>query len=377
MDKIVYIALEHRFFSYKGELYTKLSFPYNYWSDYLTFFDKVVVVARVQEVSFIDSSYSKVSGDSVDFFAMPYYVGVKEFIHSFPHLIFKSFNVVKSGNKFILRSGNISNLLWFWLMLRRKKYLREYPGNIYEGVVGFSGNSFKARILGRFLDNLAKLQAKYSCANSFVSQYCKDLYSSRKPSYIFSSFNSDEIDAYKTEFNSSDKKQIVSVGRIEGEKGHEDLIEAFSRITTEATLHIIGSGSRLDMLKKLSTERNLDIKFYGAITNREELFNLLASMDLFVIPSHTEGMPRSLLEAMTIGLPCIGSNVGGIPEVLDSKSIFEPKNITQCAQLIDKTLSNKDILLQMSERNKDFISNNYSNKVLKLKRIAFWSELYK
>src|SRR5690554_6234867 len=164
MDKIVYIALEHRFFSYKGELYTKLSFPYNYWSDYLTFFDKVVVVARVQEVSFIDSSYSKVSGDSVDFFAMPYYVGVKEFIHSFPHLIFKSFNVVKSGNKFILRSGNISNLLWFWLMLRRKKYLREYPGNIYEGVVGFSGNSFKARILGRFLDNLAKLQAKYSCA---------------------------------------------------------------------------------------------------------------------------------------------------------------------------------------------------------------------
>lgn len=377
MTKTGYISLEHRFFSYKGELYTKLSFPYSYWEDYLAFFDKVVIVARVQEVPLIDSSYSKVTGDSVVFFAMPYYVGVKQFILTLPRLILKSFKLVKTGDKFILRSGNISNLLWFWLMLSRKKYLREYPGNIYEGVVGFSGNNLKTRILGRFLDSFAKLQAKYSCANSFVSQYCKNLYSSEKPSYIFSSFNSDEIGAYKTDFNSSAKKQIVSVGRIEGEKGHRDLIEAFSRITTEATLHIIGSGSRLDMLKKLSTDRNLDIKFYGAITNREELFNLLASMDLFVIPSHTEGMPRSLLEAMAIGLPCIGSNVGGIPEVLDSGSIFEPKNITQCAQLIDKSLSNKDMLLQMSERNKDFINNNYSNEVLKSKRIAFWSELYK
>lgn len=377
MNKNVYVALEHRFYEFEGELYTKLSFSYNYWKDYLSFFDKVVVVARVKKINYIDGCYSKVSGPRVSFVGIPYYVGIKEFVFKFPRLFVKSKNIVKAGDYFILRSGNVCNLLWVWIVINRKRYLREYPGNIYEGVVGFSGGSFTSRILGRVLDRFAKLQAKRSCANSFVSQYCNDIYSSNKPSYIFSSFNSDEIKVSKNGINKDNKKNVISIGRLEGEKGHEDLINAFSLITNNATLHIVGEGTHFNALKSLATKKNIDIKFYGAITNRDELFRLLSSMDLFVIPSHTEGMPRSLLEAMAVGLPCVGSCVGGIPEVLEEEYTFEPKKIEQCAKLLDNVLSSDSLMKEMSDRNKGYIESNFSNESLQHKRIAFWSELYK
>ncbi|MDC9498772.1 MULTISPECIES: glycosyltransferase family 4 protein [unclassified Pseudoalteromonas] len=377
MNKRVYVGLEHRFYNYQGELYSKLAFSYPYWKDYLSFFDEVVIVARVKKVEEWDDRFVIVSGESVTFRALPHYLGVKDFILSLSSLLSKSREIVKEGDNFILRTGNVSSLLWLWIVLSRKKYLREYPGNVYEGVVGFSGGSFPYKILGYFLHKFAGFQARQSCANSFVSESCKKLYESNKASYIFSSFNSDEINYTKNNKTGIGEKNIVSVGRLEGEKGHVDLLASLSRTKVNIVAHIIGDGSQADNLKKFAKENKLNVKFYGAITEREYLFKLLSEMDAFILPSHTEGMPRSLLEAMAIGLPCIGTNVGGIPEVLDKKFLFEVKNIEQCSALLDLVLSDEKLMSNMSNRNKNYITKNYSNQALQEKRIAFWSELYK
>lgn len=79
-----------------------------------------MIVGRVQEVSNIDSIYSLLTGEHISFIAMPYYVGFKEFILTAPRLVWKSMIVAKRGDNFILRSGNISNLLWFWIILIKK-----------------------------------------------------------------------------------------------------------------------------------------------------------------------------------------------------------------------------------------------------------------
>ncbi|CAH7459009.1 Glycos_transf_1 domain-containing protein [Vibrio chagasii] len=373
--KRITVALEHRFFSFNGMVYTKLSFPYLYWKDYLSYFDEVKVVARVKNISEIDSSYIRVDGDRVEVISMPYYVGIKEFIFNFHKLFYKSFRVVKGSESLLLRSGNISNLLWPFAILTKTPYLREYPGNVKEGVRGFGGESLFIRFISNILDRYARVQAKYSKANSYVSEYCRALYPSNNRGYVFSSFNSDEILIKKIK-NKNDPIRLISVGRLEGEKGHLDLIDAIPLIGLDVEVIIVGDGSQRPHLESHSNNLGLNVNFLGAITDRELLFELIASSDVFVIPSHTEGMPRSLLEAMTIGLPCIGSSVGGIPEVLEEKMLFSPKNPKSCAKKILELISSDEIIEEQELRNLNFINDNYSKQALDEKKVNFWSELY-
>lgn len=375
--KEISVSLEHRFYFYNGDLYTKLSFPYSYWEDYLLYFDQVNIIARAKMVESIDSSYKKVNGAGVTFTPMPYYIGVKEFVLSLPKLIYNAYSAVKGSKGLLLRSGNISNLIWLFAILLRVPYLREYPGNIKQGIVGFGGDKLAIRAIALVLDYMARIQARYSKANSYVSEYCKGLYPSHKPSYVFSSFNADEIKIRK-KLVEDDSVKIISVGRVEGEKGHKDLIDAISTLELDLDLEliIVGDGTQRKSLEEYSKSLGVNASFLGSITDRKCLFELMSLSSIFVIPSHTEGMPRALLEAMTIGLPCIGSSVGGIPEVLDKEMLFLPSSPKLCAGLLSTLILNKELSTRQGERNYNFIQKNYSKKNLDEEKIKFWSELY-
>lgn len=373
--KYVTVCLEHRFFEYNDNLYTSLAFPYFYWQDYLNYFDKVIIVARVKKISKIEDGMTKVSGKNVDFIPLPYYIGVKEFLKKFPSLTFALLKVAKSNSHFLLRSGNSTNILFFFLLLLNKPYIREYPGNIKEGVIGFAGESFKVKILASILDAIAKVQSRFSKANSFVSQYCCNLYGSHKANFIFSSFKASEIAVVKNNYEIKDSINIVSVGRLEGEKGHINMLKSIKSLPN-FQVHIIGDGNQRDNLEKYAAENNIDAIFYGSVTDREKLFKIFREADLFLIPSFTEGMPRALLEAMTIGLPCVGTNVGGIPEVLESKSLYEPNDIQTLQKMLIELSTNESQRSRMGERNKLFIEKNYSDAALSERKQKFWSKLY-
>ena len=264
------------------------------------------------------------------------------------------------------------------LIILRKPYLREYPGNIEEGIIGFAGNSFKIRVLAKFLHFIARVQGKFSKANSFVSEYCKNLYASNKPSYIFSSFKESEINQSKKDYSIMGNFKIVSVGRLEGEKGHINLLKAVSQLENndQYEVHIIGDGGQRENLEKFSKDNALTVFFYGSVTDRDYLFHLLQQSDVFVIPSLTEGMPRALLEAMTIGLPCIGSNVGGIPEVLSSEILYEPEDVEQLKKLLKGINNSQELREEAARVNQELIRKLYSDEVLQIRKHEFWSRVY-
>lgn len=375
--KHIAVCLEHRFYEYKGNLYTKLSFSYAYWKDYLSFFDKVTVIARAQKVEKLDSGMVLVTGENVNYESLPYYLGLKQFILKFIPLFLVILKISFKYKYFLLRSGNSTNILAFILIFLNKPYLREYPGNIEEGIIGFAGSSLKVRILAKFLNFIAKIQGRFSRANSFVSTYCQILYGSQKPSYIFSSFKQSEITEFKKNYDIGKKLKVITLGRLEGEKGHINLLKAIAAQNISLfELHIIGDGGQRENLENFSKKHNIDVKFYGSITNREQIFTLLANADVFVIPSLTEGMPRALLEAMTVGLPCIGSNVGGIPEVLASELLYEANNIKGLQDLLAKMYESKDFRLDTAAKNQKVITDLYSDEVLQAKKHEFWSQVY-
>ena len=94
-------------------------------------------------------------------------------------------------------------------------------------------------------------------------------------------------------------------------------------------------------------------------------------MDLYIQPSLQEGLPRAMIEAMSVGMPIIGSNAGGIPELIDKNCIFKKKNVNEIMSIIKKI--DNEFLVAQSQKNylnsKKFDKNSLNNK-----RNAFYKE---
>jgi glycosyltransferase involved in cell wall biosynthesis len=114
---------------------------------------------------------------------------------------------------------------------------------------------------------------------------------------------------------------IVYFGRMTRGKGVDLLIQAFSRLVRDypyARLSLIGSGERLPLLRELVNELHLSdrVQFTGWLQG-EALFSRLITHDLCCLPSFSEGLPSSILEAMSIGLPVVATDVGGVSEIIE------------------------------------------------------------
>lgn len=120
-----------------------------------------------------------------------------------------------------------------------------------------------------------------------------------------------------SEFTNCEHKKFLYVGRLEIAKGVLELVEAacdWSQAGMQYELRIVGSGP----LEQELRERSLppEITLVGQIDDQETLNNEYAAADVFLFPTHHEGFPRSLVEAMSHGLLIFTTMVGGIPGVM-------------------------------------------------------------
>ncbi len=114
----------------------------------------------------------------------------------------------------------------------------------------------------------------------------------------------------------SNPRRIVATSQLNPDKGHADLLRALASCRDaglDFRLDILGTGSQEDALRRLTSDLGLDerVRFAGFTT---EVRATLAQSDLFALPSLSEGLPNTLLEAMAQGLPAVARDVGGIAE---------------------------------------------------------------
>lgn len=115
-----------------------------------------------------------------------------------------------------------------------------------------------------------------------------------------------------------DRVVIMAVGRLVAAKGYEDLIDAFAilhRQEPRAVLVIAGAGKLFEKIKSQISVLQLEDSVH-CLGARNDVPQLLAASDIYVISSHWEGLPMALLEAMMAGLPTVATSVGDIPKVL-------------------------------------------------------------
>jgi Glycosyltransferase len=159
---------------------------------------------------------------------------------------------------------------------------------------------------------------------------------------------------------------IGTMGRLSSIKGQKYLIEAMKDVlskSNDAWCLIIGSGREGPALQELAKSLGLEnrVIFTGAAYMDIPLY--LACMDIFVLPSIEEGLGLALLEAMSLGRPCVASATGGIRDIVNDgvNGILTPVGDSGAiANAVLEIMNNKTLAADMSAKAKDFVRGKFS-----------------
>ena len=174
--------------------------------------------------------------------------------------------------------------------------------------------------------------------------------------------------------NHSGKIKIATSGGLVAYKGQQFVIEALARLkaqgNTDFEYHLAGSGDD-QTLRDLARELGVadQVVFEGRLAH-EQMFPWLDGMDLYIQPSLQEGLPRAVMEAMSRGLPALGSRTGGIPELLGSEYIFPRKDVNAIARMLAAVTPEE--MERMAARNFER-AKDYQKETLDKRRYDFYS----
>ena len=182
----------------------------------------------------------------------------------------------------------------------------------------------------------------------------------------------------------SEENILIYVGRLIDWKGVKYLILGLKKVVKtlpNTKLIIIGDGPEKKDLKKMANELNLsnNIEFLGEIKNTE-IPKYYCISDIFIIPSivvggHTEGLGVVTIEAMACGTPVIGSNVGGIPDVIKdgyNGFLVEEKSPNELEDKIIKILSDKNIKETFHQNGINTVNDVFSWEIVSKKFIRLF-----
>lgn len=163
---------------------------------------------------------------------------------------------------------------------------------------------------------------------------------------------------------------FLFLGEIGQRKGIYDILHALAqnieKVNGKIRLHV-GGGGDVDKLTRLIHELNLDeIVVYEGWVSGEEKNRLLSLADAFVLPSFNEGLPISILEAMTYQLPIITTPVGGIPEVVEDNVnglLVDPGDVLSIGEAILRVVNDKEFRDSSGKISFNKVQEYYPDKV--------------
>ena len=169
-----------------------------------------------------------------------------------------------------------------------------------------------------------------------------------------------------TNIFTNDQINITIVSRLVSHKNIKKIIRAISDLNDPLIyLNIIGDGPELNQLQKISLESNNkdNIIFHGKL-NRDEIDHIFLNSDIYIQASNYEGLPHSLLEAMSYGIPVLCTPVGECKEILGNEDrgyiLDLPVSKNNIKSKISEIIGEKDIANKKGERGKDFINEKYN-----------------
>lgn len=173
---------------------------------------------------------------------------------------------------------------------------------------------------------------------------------------------------------------IGAVGRLSPEKGFDILLRAMSEVLPNydsAVVLILGEGAERAALERLSIRLGIAdrVLMPGYMSDGKAYFRLF---DLFVLPSLTEGLPITVLEAMQAGVPVVATKVGGVPQALDEGQgglLVEPGDPHALAEAIRRCVDDRPLALRRAAHSKTRSSTRFSSEAMATRYLELYHEV--
>lgn len=367
---------------YNDEVYAR-SYGRNIWERYLRVFDNITLCTRCKQAQ-VDQikGIDKVNGDNVSFDKrIGMFKGPDAFFSKKIRRILRE--NIKNHEAIIIRLDSFLGLMAVHECKKQgKPYLIECVGCAWDS---FWNHGITGKMLAPFLF----LQMKIAIKNApFVVYVTKEFLQSRYPtngqntniSNVALPSIEDSLLKNRLEHIDASEQSIIHLMTIANVgvkyKGFQFVIRALGRIKKEKghckyRYHIVGEGDQ-SFLYGEAVRANVieNIVFHGAVSHRVVFELLRNEVDIYIQPSLQEGLPRAMIEAMSCGLPCIGTDVAGIPELIQSEFIYKraenmPKQIALILEKYNKTEQRKAARYNFQN------SKNYDSELLTNRRTNF------
>ena len=370
------------YFSFYRNKVISPNLGYTFWQRYLGVFKTLTIFTRKPRSTFTKGK--PVNGKDISFIFCPFFHGIQEFIISIKQIYF-SFLFLKDSHSFILRvPGLVPFTIGFLCILTKKHFAMEVVADPFDV---FSKNSFQhfLRPIIRYLFTFSlQLLCQRASAISYVTEHSlQRRYPPNSKAYTatYSSIELKEDFFSKKVFLPTSQRYptLINCAMMQKKiKGQDIFLEIIYNLKLQgfyAKGILIGDGDYFSFFKQMASDFGImnQVSFVGLLSNGKEVIHYLDKATFYISASRQEGLPRAVIEAMARGLPCLGSNVGGTSELLESSCICD-LNARDFSEKIISLWNNKKKLIQSSKRNKT-VALNFLEKNLKSTRESFYTHI--
>ncbi len=339
----VAVVLEHRFDrTPDGVVWTHTQFARPFWERYLEVFDEVRVVARVREVPAAAATWARADGEGVRFSPVAHYIGPMEYLRRAVQVRRTIRAAVPADVAVVMRVGShLAGHIEPLLGRRGQPYGLEV---VYDPFDMFAPGSIDhpSRAFFRWwFPRQLRRQCRRATGVAYVTEEALQRRYPPGPQ-AFATHVSDGRAARRRRGGAAARSarapspmRLVTVGAYDHlYKAPDVLLDAMAvcmRAGMDLRLTASVDGKRRPDLERRGRDLGLEnrVRFCGALPGPAAVRAELDAADVFVLPSRQEGLPRALVEAMARALPCVGSSIGGIPELLRPRTSCRPGTLTR------------------------------------------------
>lgn len=383
------IGDDEHVFKYKNNYYAKEGVCILY-NRYIRVFEKVRIAVRVKEIDNLPSNLRQINSDQIEIWPYPFYQGPIQYVVSYLKGIKALKRVTLDCDVALVRLPSPTSHLVMKKIMRAKLPLAlEIVIDPYDGYKSAS-NPFYGWIYKGWYNTLLKA-CKYAIGISCVtSKYLQQRYYPSRPDAFVSNYSSialpKELYFSERRYPSSKKTlQIINVANeviFGGRKGQKEIIESIAIIKSrgyDVKACFVGKdyNNGIEQLLELAKSKNVEnnITFTGFLASKSAVIEKLRESDIYVLPTKAEGLPRSIIEAMSQGLPCITTNVSGNPELIQSDLLIDDfYDVNLLAEKIISLISSPSFYEEVSKRNFEN-SKKYEASILQGRRDEFYTKL--
>lgn len=368
-----------------GELWTpRTAIGYQFWSRYLDIYDEIFLATPAQRLDVPEPDNVKVSGERIHPLPMPdphspttYVIHRRKMRSSFKQLL-------DAGSAVHLRLPAMLADELLNCLPPNYPYGVEVVGDPHDVLAPGAMKHPLRPFLRWWFPQRLRRQCAEACAAAYVTERALQQRYPPAPDAFTTHYSSVELDeqayasAPRVYHAPLVQARLVLVGSLEQMyKAPDVAIDAVALCVSrglDICLTIVGDGKHRPELEARADRMGVSrqVTFTGKLSAGQAVREQLDRADLFVLPSRQEGLPRAMIEAMARGLPCIGSAVGGIPELLPDEDLVPPGDAEALANKIAEVLSDPARMTRSAARNLEK-ARTYHNDVLRARRIEFYT----